>query len=393
MIDKISTFVNSNRQEIIKCLKLLVDQKGGSENRTAVNKVGSILSDEILKLNFSLFTFKEEQFGNHLLFENHNCDQAITLSGHMDTTFTSYLHLPDFHIEGEKAIGPGTGDMLGGLVVFLYAIKCLNHLGYLDKIPITLFFNTDEERGSPTSKPVFQDLIKKTAYTMISETAGANNEIVVGRRGKLSFDILVKGREGHAGNFKGNKSSAVEEVAHKILAIEALNGYWPETDLNAGKVRGGIAGNTIAGESVLSTDIRYSCTEHEADIKAKIIEIVEKNYVQGCFSELKITSERPLWPLKKKGIGINLCSVVEKSAIELGQSFGTELRKGTSDANFFGAQGVDVIDGMGPIGFHDHTDQEYILIDTLFERIRLCTLTLCKLESALINASQSPQDR
>ncbi len=381
MHDKISEYVDSRREDIIACLESLIAEKGGSENSVAVNRVGDILTREFAALGFTLEKITDNApYGDHLLFSNHKQEKSIILAGHMDTTFTSYDHLPEFHIKGERCIGPGTGDMLGGLVVFLYSCKCLHALGKLDSLPLTIFINSDEERGSPTSRPVFEKLAGKASHVMISESGGSRNEIVVGRRGKLSFDILVNGVEGHAGNLVGTKASAVEEIAHKIIAIEGLNSRWEGTDLNAGKVRGGIAGNTIAQHAVLSSDIRYSYPEHEAEIRELIHEIVETNRVKGCVSEMKITSERPLWePSTNNDQQEYLLKQIEEAAKQLQQPFATEIRKGTSDANFFGAAGVSVIDGMGPIGFHDHSENEYILTESLFERVKLCSLVLLKL--------------
>jgi len=381
MIDTICDFVDARQDEITAFLKSLIDEKAGSENFTAVNRVGEIFRKEFSALGFDCRIITgNAPFGDHLLFVNHKESASVVLAGHMDTTFTSYDHLPEFHIEAERCIGPGTGDMLGGLVVFLYAVKCLHSLGKLDSLPLTIFINSDEERGSPTSRPIFEELVTTAKYVMISESGGPDNEIVIGRRGKISFDIHVNGVEGHAGNLVGTKASAVEEIAHKIINIEELNGRWKGTDLNAGKVRGGIAGNTVAKQAVLSSDIRYSYGEHETEIRKAITSIVENNSVAGCVSTLEITSERPLWEAGKNSAAQKyLVKQVRVAAKELKQPFATEARKGTSDANFFGSAGVSVIDGMGPIGFNDHSAKEYILLDSLFERVKLCSLVLLKL--------------
>lgn len=382
MLKEITDYVDSNHDNIIACLKSLIDEKAGSENADAVNRVGNIFCREFSELGFTHRKITgNAPFADHLLFTNHDQEPSLVLAGHMDTTFTSYGHLPEFHIAGDRCIGPGTGDMLGGLVVFLYAAKCLYSLGVLDLVPLTIFLNSDEERGSPTSRQVFEELAKTASHVMISESGGSKNEIVIGRRGKISFDIQVSGVEGHAGNLVGTKASAVEAIAHTILAIEAMNSRWDGTDLNAGKVRGGIAGNTVAQNAILSSDIRYSFGEHELEIRQEIDAIVAKDKVAGCVAELIITSERPLWEASKNSSAQKyLVKQIEDAAKELNQPFGTEVRKGTSDANFFGSAGVSVIDGMGPIGFLDHSENEYILLESLFERIKLCTLVLLKLK-------------
>ncbi len=379
-IGNISAYVDANQDNIVRCLKSLVDLKGGSEDCDAVNRVGDILAREFTSLDFSLKKINAHPFGDHLLLTNHSREKSLVFAGHMDTTFTSYEHLPQFHVQGNRCIGPGTGDMLGGIVVFLYAVKCLSHLGILDQIPLTIFLNADEERGSPTSRSIFEKLAQGATHALVAESAGEHGEIVVGRRGKLSFDIQVEGVERHAGNLTGKKTSAVEEIAYKIISIEGLNSRWEGTDVNAGKVWGGIAGNTIAQQATLSSDIRYTFPEHEAEIKEAINRIVNNNRVDGCHSKLIITSERPLWDGQQKSNEQEmLIKTLRLAADQLQVPFGTEMRKGTSDANFFGASGMSVVDGMGPIGFHDHSEHEYILLDSLFDRIKLCALTVCRL--------------
>ncbi len=48
--------------------------------------------------------------------------------------------------------------MKGGLVTTIFAVKALAASGHLADLPIVLFFNSDEEVGSPTSIPVLQKL-------------------------------------------------------------------------------------------------------------------------------------------------------------------------------------------------------------------------------------------
>jgi glutamate carboxypeptidase len=70
---------------------------------------------------------------------------------------------------------------------------------------------------------------------------------------------------------------------------------------------------------------------------------------------------------------------VSKTAGELDQEIGKEMRGGTSDANFLIDGGVPALDGMGPIGDMDHSLEEYILKESLFERIELTALLMTKL--------------
>jgi glutamate carboxypeptidase len=71
--------------------------------------------------------------------------------------------------------------------------------------------------------------------------------------------------------------------------------------------------------------------------------------------------------------------MVSGAALELNQAIEREERGGTSDLNFIMDEGVPGLDGMGPIGGLDHSEDEYILKESLFERIELTALVMARL--------------
>ena len=48
-----------------------------------------------------------------------------------------------------------------------------------------------------------------------------------------------------------------------------------------------------------------------------------------------------------------------------------ESRWGASDANLLAAVGLPTIDGLGPVGEMDHSEDERIVKDSLFQRVEL----------------------
>jgi len=48
-----------------------------------------------------------------------------------------------------------------------------------------------------------------------------------------------------------------------------------------------------------------------------------------------------------------------------------EARWGASDANLLAAVGLPTIDGLGPVGEMDHSEDEKIVKDSLFQRVEL----------------------
>ncbi len=66
----------------------------------------------------------------------------------------------------------------------------------------------------------------------------------------------------------------------------------------------------------------------------------------------------------------------------LGKQLGLDLTEGGtgggSDANFVAPLGTPVLDGLGAVGGGAHTEQEYVLRESLTERTALLAAILCE---------------
>lgn len=67
-------------------------------------------------------------------------------------------------------------------------------------------------------------------------------------------------------------------------------------------------------------------------------------------------------------------------ASKLQQELLEEQRRGTFDANYFGAADAPTLDGFGPIGVMDYTPDERILISSLKDRTALLAFFLLALK-------------
>src|SRR5699024_6041606 len=123
-------------------------------------------------------------------------------SGHMDTVFpTGSFGEELFLIKDGKAHGPGVLDMKGGIIIALYAIKALNHIGYNER-PLKIIISGDEEIGHINSSG--NDIITKEAEGGVCafnlETGRADHSLCIGRKGRIECHVTVNGVESHAGN-------------------------------------------------------------------------------------------------------------------------------------------------------------------------------------------------
>ena len=370
-------------------LEKMVRIQSGTYNKQGGDQMGRLITSAFQSNTVSCEVMEQDTFGNHLVVRSlceKQFDKQILLSGHMDTVFPEDTEFNWYKEDGTHCFGPGVIDMKGGLVAGIFALKALDNEKLLTKIPVKFFFNSDEEIGSPSSKDHIQKEARNSAFAFVLETGGRNGEIVTGRKGNLSLELNIKGIAGHAAFAGKDKASAIAELAHKIIAFESLNNLDRGISVNVGKVNGGIGPNTVPEHALARIDFRFTEIADKADLEKSISEITKKKNIPKTSSHFAILSSRPPMPVSEQNK--KLFKAVQETAASIGFSVSEEFRAGVSDANLIAGEHTPVIDGMGPIGAMDHSEDEYMIKATLLQRSVLlaCSLIDCwkKYEKGLL---------
>ncbi len=376
MRDEILSFVEAHASEQIQFVIDLCNQNSYTHNKRGVDRTADMIIGR-LEGALPLHTImKEDEIGDFHILRNSSAEKAVYLVGHMDTVFSPDHPFQKCRLEGDTLIGPGTGDMKGGLAVLVYALKALKEVHLLDKLRVSLLLNSDEEIGSAYSHSLFLEERSHALACLVAECAGLMGELVVSRNGKMGARIDCFGQDRHVAYVDQNKSSAILELAHKIISLEALNGFLPGVSLNAGRIEGGLGPSTVPAHAQCLLDVRWIQEEHREILLKKIQTELSLSTQSGCRTEMEILNSRPAMPLHKNTEEIfNLIHQVGRS---LGWNIPAEHRRGTSDANFFGSIGVPTLDGLGPVCHKDHTPDESIRVSTLKERTILLALFLAE---------------
>ena len=361
-------------------LEKMVRIQSGTYNKRGVDQMVSLITSTFQSNAVSFKVIEQDKLGNHLVVRSlceKSFDKQILLSGHMDTVFPEDTGFNWYKEEGTHCFGPGVIDMKGGLVAGIFALKALDNAKLLTKIPVTFFFNSDEEIGSPSSKEQIQKEAENSAFAFVFETGGRNGEIVTGRKGNLSLELKIKGISGHAAFAGKDKASAIVELAHKIIAFESLNDLDRGVSVNVGKVNGGIGPNTIPEHALARIDFRFKEIADRTNLGKSISEITKKGNVPKTSAQFTVLSSRPPMPSSERNKKLFLS--VQETASSIGLSVSEEFRSGVSDANLIAEKQTPVIDGLGPIGAMDHSADEYMIKASLLQRSILvaCALIDC----------------
>jgi glutamate carboxypeptidase len=259
--------------------------------------------------------------------------------------------------------------MKGGLAVIVGALWGLDHLKILPTIPLLLAFNGDEEIGSPNTGRKLEELARSCRFGFVFECGGPDGSVVTSRRGLRRYSLKIKGKAGHAGNIQVVKQSAVVELAQQILKLEALNDLQAGLSVNVGRVKGGTATNIVPAEAEAELEVRFLNQEHGDEVEDRIQKLANSSQEFGIETNLIKGRARP--PMEHIPGTAQLFQQVVQVAARNQINLSEESRWGASDANLLTAVGLPTIDGLGPVGEMDHSEDERIVKASLFQRVEL----------------------
>jgi len=296
-------------------------------------------------------------------------EPAILIMSHLDTVHpvgTIQKDLP-LRIEGDRLYGPGVYDMKAGAWFCLEAFKEVARKGTA-ALPLIYLVTPDEEIGSPMTRPIIEDLARRSAYALVTEPGRDGGKVVTARKGVGRFDVHVEGRPAHAGTRHADGRNAIFEAARQILAIEALTDYARGVTTTVGMVSGGTAVNTIPQHCSFPVDLRV---ETVADGEALTKAILELKPHHPDF-RITVTGSMNRPPYEQTEGTAKLFGHAKSLAAEIGFDLVAAPRVGGgSDGNFTAALGVPTLDGIGIDGDGAHTLHEYGLISSIAPRQEL----------------------
>jgi glutamate carboxypeptidase len=259
--------------------------------------------------------------------------------------------------------------MKAGVAIASFALQAMNETGTPSAGPVTFLMTCDEETGSHFSREVIEDEARSAHAALVIEPPIPGGKVKTGRKGVGEFELIVRGRPAHAGNDPRNGVSAITELAHQVLAINAMNNYERGTTLNVGVVSGGVLSNVVPAEARASIDMRFRTMDEGARIVEKMSSL--RPIAPGVRIEVSGGINRP--PLERTPESGALFEHARGLAAEIGFQLEEGSVGGGSDGNFIAAQGVPVLDGLGVDGAGAHAEHEHIIVSDVPRRAALLT--------------------
>ena len=373
--------VDQNREAMVDTWKLLVDRDCGSGNKAGVDGVGRDVKDFLEKCGFIVWFHEYEKAGNMLVAEYGDASKPfIVLTGHMDTVFgDGTAAARPFTIKDGKVTGPGVLDMKGGVTILLYAVRFLLEAGY-NRYRIKIILAGDEEvaHGNSTASADYEKEAKGAVMGFNLETGCVDNSVVIERKGVAQYLFEVDGVGAHAGNNPEDGRSAVEELAHKILDIQAETDWQEGTTVNCGVIAGGTVANAVPEHAWVKVDVRFKTTAGMERIEKAFQKIAKKQYVESTTTCCKKLVVFP--PMERLESSEKLFERAEAIAEKYGFPKAKAIAVGGgSDSAHLTACGIPTLCALGVRGQFNHTEREWAEEESLFERTKLLMALLSEL--------------
>jgi glutamate carboxypeptidase len=293
--------IDAEAPQAVALLEKLVNINSATFNPPGVIAVGKILEPEFQALGFQTrwIPMDAVKRAPHLIAERKGSKgKRVMLIGHLDTVFEPSSPFQKFVRNGDTATGPGVGDMKGGIVVMLSALKALHKTGALENTSITVFLTGDEESaGPPTtiSRKEFIEVGKNSDAALCFEGGVQQNGkdfASTARRGATTWELRVKANTGHSSGIFGERlgDGAIFEIS-RILSQFHDTLREPSLSYSVGMIAGGanvttspngeasVTGkpNIVPAEAVAIGDVRALTPEQLGRVKDKMQSILAKS--------------------------------------------------------------------------------------------------------------------
>lgn len=396
--------VEADNARNLKLLEDLVRVNSGTMNLAGVERVGQMLRPEFEQLGFQVRWIPMAKVGRagHLIatHKGNGKGKRILLIGHLDTVFEPDSPFQDWKRDNDIVEGPGVGDMKGGDVIIVAALRAMQAAGTLKTADITVVLTGDEEKPGAPLAEARADLIAAGRNSDVAldfeglSRVGGRDVGSIARRSSTSWTIRAKAPSGHSSGVckPAAGCGAIYELAR---IVDEFRRELPEpnltynvgvivggsqADLNAGDTGGQASGkpNVIAAEALARGDIRTLSEEQEQRVRARMKAIVAR-HLDKTEAEIVFSDDGypPMAPTEgNKALLAKLNQV--NAALDLPEMpAGDPANRGAGDISFVAF--IDGLVGLGMAGEGSHAPGETADLKSLDVQAKRAALLITRL--------------
>ncbi len=378
----------SNRAaELRLLLTKWCNQNSGSENLAGLAVMIELLQDSFAKLpgaKTEQVTLADNPARALRVRVRPAAPHQIFLSGHFDTVYHAAHPFQTCELLTPETLrGPGTSDMKGGLVVMLAALQAFEKTPSADKIGYEILLGPDEETGSQGTAPLLEAAAKRHQFGLVFEPARANGDLVKSRKGTGIFTLTCHGRAAHAGRDPSAGRNAILALCEILPQVDALGREVPGVMVNVGTIKGGGTANIVPDFAEAVINVRVTNAGDDLRFLKRLHEISVPLHARDGY-RLEIGGGFNRGPKIETAYETALFADWRKCGREFGLTLNWQHVGGGSDGNILSAAGLPNLDGLGCVGDHLHSAEEFCHLPSLTQRAQVAALFLHRIAAGEI---------
>ncbi|KPN74310.1 succinyl-diaminopimelate desuccinylase [Neisseria sp. 74A18] len=333
-----------------------------------------ILAERLQKIGF---TVEEMNFGDtkNIWARRGTTSPVVCFAGHTDVVPpgpSEKWDSPPFEPTERdgRLYGRGAADMKTSIACFVTACERFvaanpDHTG-----SIALLITSDEEGDAHDGTTKVVDALKARGelidYCIVGEPTAVEtlgDTVKNGRRGSLSGNLTVKGKQGHIA-YPHLALNPIHTFAPALAELTAAewdkgNEYFPPTGFQISNINGGTgATNVIPGTLNVKFNFRFSTESTDIGLKQRVHDILDNHGISydlewSCSGQPFLTEAGRLTDIAREAVA-KVCGIQ------------TELSTsgGTSDGRFIKAIAAELIE-LGPSNASIHQINENVLLSDI----------------------------
>ncbi len=353
---------------MVEELRVLVEHESPTADVARLDALADVLVEQWERIGATATRHRVEGVGTHLELawpgpQGTPVDVApVLLVGHYDTVHdVGTLARNPWRVDDDgRAWGPGAQDMKSGLVIVRHALAHLQAAAQPVQRPVVALLTADEEVGSISSSPLIRKRARASAIALVFEASASSGALKTARKGVGLWTITAHGRAAHAGQHFLDGRNANVALARVLPAIAQLSDEHRGTTVNVGTMRGGTRANVVAARAEAVLDVRFTSPDEARRVADGLAALTADD---GVTLELHGGVNRPA--MQRTEATAALFAHARACAGRLGFELEEAAAGGASDGNFAAAEGTPTLDGLGGVGHGLHTDDEWVLVDSL----------------------------
>jgi glutamate carboxypeptidase len=315
----------------------------------------------------------------------------LFLSGHYDTVYDTDHPFQRCELVGtDRLRGPGAADMKGGLVVMLAALQAFERTPHATRLGYEILLGPDEEIGSQATAPLLEEAARRHRLGLVFEPARANGDLVKSRKGTGIFTLTCHGRAAHAGRAPEEGRNAILALCDILPKAEALTREVPGLMVNVGAIRGGGAANIVPDRAEAVLNARVTRLGDDAHFLKRLNDLCAPWHTREGY-RIEIGGGFNRGPKVESPAEIAMFHEWRQGARELGLDFDWQHVGGGSDGNILSAAGLPNLDGLGCVGDHLHSPEEFCHLPSLVQRAQVAALFMHRVAAGEITLPERTQ--